>query len=182
MFLANELQKELKQLYRKWPDIKRFLRTLGCDELLAEDIFQEALLIYARKREQADFVLTVEPYFYVRNTSKLLYYNHARKLENRQTTRQQEVEGISDDNDWLEKELKMRAVEKAVSQLGEQCREILHLFYNLGWNMLDIAAKVGLRNEKVAKVQKYRCIQKAKDFVGELDLPELDLKTGNYGK
>jgi hypothetical protein len=39
----------------------------------------------------------------------------------------------------------------------------LHLFYGLGLNMLDIAKKIGLRNEKVVKAQKYRCIQKAKE-------------------
>ena len=179
MSFAKEIQQELKQLYRKWPEIKRYLKTLGCDELLAEDIFQEALLIFARKREEKDFQLTVESFYYVRNTCKLIYYNHARKLENKQTVRQ-EVEGTAPEPDWMEKELKLRLVEQAVSKLGEQCREILNLFYNLGWNMIDIAQKVGLRNEKVVKVQKYRCLQKAKDYVREL--PELDLKIDSYGK
>lgn len=179
MLLAKEIQQELKQLYRKWPEIKRFLKPMGCDELLAEDIFQEALLIYARKREQVDFTLTVEPFYYVRNTCKLLYYNHARKLENKQTVRM-EMDGAEPEEDWFEKELKMRSIENAIGKLGEQCKEILSLFYNLGWSMVAIAEKVGLRNEKVAKVQKYRCIQKAKELIQEL--PEMEINLESYGK
>lgn len=178
MLFSSELHKELKQLYRKWPEIKRFMRTLGCEELLAEDIFQEALLIYSRKRSESDFVLTVPPFFYVKNTCKLLYYNHARKKENKLTDK---LDGdlTQPEETWLEKETKLIQVEKAVQQLGEQCREILHLFYNLGWNLMDIAQKIGLRNEKVAKVQKYRCIQKAKEFIQEI--PEVDIKMDRYG-
>lgn len=178
MLFSSEIHNELKQLYRKWPDIKRFMKSLGCDELLAEDLFQEALLIYSRKRSEPDFVLTVEPFFYVKNTCKLLYYNHARKMENKLTSKLEgDVTQLEDS--WFEKETKLIQVEKALLQLGEQCREILHLFYNLGWNMVDIAQKIGLRNEKVAKVQKYRCIQKAKEFIQEI--PEVDITIERYG-
>ena len=31
--------------------------------------------------------------------------------------------------------------------------------------MADIAVKIGLRSDKVAKAQKYRCLQKAKELV-----------------
>jgi DNA-directed RNA polymerase specialized sigma24 family protein len=59
--------------------------------------------------------------------------------------------------------LRLKTVESAILQLGKQCRELLELFYGLGWNMVDIAKKIGLRNDKVAKAQKYRCLQKAKE-------------------
>ncbi|MNF17679.1 hypothetical protein D3C80_2213310 [compost metagenome] len=44
------------------------------------------------------------------------------------------------------------------------------MFYGLGWNMVEIAKKLDFRNDKVAKAQKYRCIQKAKDLVQEAQL------------
>ncbi len=160
------MQQELKQLYRKWPDIRRYLKTLGCDQVSAEDIFQEALLIYVRKRESSEFELTVEPFFYVRNTCKLLWYNQARKEQKQFSTELHENIEATEDQ-WFEKEMKIREVESTLGKLGAQCQELLQLFYGLGWNMVDIAKKIGLRNDKVAKAQKYRCLQKAKELIRE---------------
>lgn len=164
------MQQELKQLYRKWPDIRRYLKTLGCDSVSGEDIFQEALLIYVRKRESLDFELTVEPFFYVRNTCKLLWYNQARKEQKQISTELHENIEATEEDVWFEKELKIREVESTLAKLGAQCQELLQLFYGLGWNMVDIARKIGLRNDKVAKAQKYRCLQKAKELIQEQEL------------
>lgn len=169
MIEPKNIQQELKQLYRKWPDVRKFLKTLGCDSLSAEDIFQEALLIYVRKRESSDFELTVEPFFYVRNTCKLLWYNQARKEQKNGTTELQ-MELPAQEDQWMEKEMKIREVESTLGKLGAQCQELLQLFYGLGWNMVDIAKKIGLRNDKVAKAQKYRCLQKAKELINENEL------------
>ncbi len=164
-----DMQQELKQLYRKWPDIRRYLKTLGCDSVSAEDVFQEALLIYVRKRESSEFELTVEPFFYVRNTCKLLWYNQARKEQKQISTELHENIAAIEDG-WFEKEMKIREVESTLEKLGAQCQELLQLFYGLGWNMVDIAKKIGLRNDKVAKAQKYRCLQKAKELIQEQEL------------
>lgn len=169
MIGPETMQQELKQLYRKWPDIRRYLKTLGCDSVSAEDIFQEALLIYVRKRESSEFELTVEPFFYVRNTCKLLWYNQARKEQKQLSTELSENIEAAEDQ-WFEKEMKIREVETTLAKLGAQCQEMLQLFYGLGWNMMDIAKKIGLRNDKVAKAQKYRCLQKAKELMQEQEL------------
>jgi RNA polymerase sigma factor (sigma-70 family) len=155
---------ELRQLYRKWPDVRQFLKTLGCSGQEAEDIFQEALLIYIRKKEESDFELSAEPFFYVRNTCKLLWYNQSRKT-GKQMTFSLESDVEQPEESWLAKESKLSAIERALQQMGKQCRELLQLFYGLGWNMSEIAEKIGLRNDKVAKAQKYRCLQKAKELV-----------------
>jgi hypothetical protein len=68
----------LKNLYRKWPIVRRELRLLGCQGSAAEDIFQEALLILCRKLEDSNFVLDVEAIHYVKSTCKFLWYNQAR--------------------------------------------------------------------------------------------------------
>lgn len=176
--LNNTIQQEtqLKALYKKWPEIKRFLLNLGCTKNDAEDVFQEALVIYIRKCKQPDFVLTVEPFFYVRNTCKLLWYNQSRK-QGKQQTYSLETDVAQLDDDWFKKETQIRTIEQALTQLGKQCQELLQLFYGLGWNMVDIAAKIGLRNDKVAKAQKYRCLQKAKELVQSPELePNVELE------
>jgi len=163
----SEIKKQLKELYRKFPEARGFLKTLGCDRNTAEDIFQEALVIYIRRLEDPSFTLTVEPYFYVRNTCKLLWYNQSRK--NGKTPSFQLEKDVADQqDDWMEKEIQLGIVEKAMQKLGDQCRQILQLFYGAGMAMSDIAKKVGLRNDKVVKAQKYRCLQKAKEHARDL--------------
>lgn len=171
----------LKILYKKWPEIKRFLGTMGCKSEDAEDIFQEALVIFIRKLEDPAFELKVEPFFYVRNTCKLLWYNLSRKMRNTSV-----ADDFSDvmylEDEWFSKEMKLRSIERALTRIGEQCRELLQLFYGMGWGMVAIAKKLDLRNDKVAKVQKYRCINKVKDQVilleseAKIDEPKIEQK------
>ncbi len=165
----DEIKKQLKELYKKWPEVRRFLFKLGCDSSNAEDIFQEALVIFVRKNQDPTFNLTVDPIFYVRNTCKLLWYNQSRK-EGKRTTFELEQDVIALNDDWFQKEVQLGIIEKAIEQLGEQCRQILQLFYGAGKAMSEIANKVGLRNEQVAKAQKYRCLQKAKEHARALEV------------
>lgn len=161
---------ELKALYKKWPDVKRYLRSMGCPSSDAEDIFQEALLIFTRKKEQPDFVLTVEPFHYVKNTCKFLWYNESRKRGKTPTVEIESAQLEDEQSDeWLQRELQLQVIEKAISKIGAKCKELLQLFYGKGWSMVDIARKIGLRNDKVAKAQKYRCLNKAKDEVRAME-------------
>jgi RNA polymerase sigma factor (sigma-70 family) len=164
----KQQETELKALYKKWPDIRMFLLTLGCSKDVAEDIFQEALIIFCRKKQTPEFLLEVEPFFYVRNTCKLLWYNEFRK-SNKQATYELTQDIVDLKDDWFEREMKFKSMESTLERLGKKCREILHLFYGLGWTMTDIAYKIGLRNDKVVKAQKYRCIQDAKLMVSKID-------------
>lgn len=172
-YQEGELKKQLKALYKKWPEVRRFLSMLGCRAENAEDIFQEALVIFVRKKQDPAFELTVDPYFYVRNTCKLLWYNQARK-EGKQPTFQLEQDVIAQNDDWFQKENQLSIVEKAIQQLGEQCRQILQLFYGAGTAMSEIAKRIGLRNEKVVKAQKYRCLQKAKENARALQVETVE--------
>lgn len=161
--MDKEIELELKGLYKKWPDVKRFLYSFGCSTVDAEDIFQEALIIYIRKKESKDFELSVDAFHYIKSTCKLLWFNEARK-QNKLPKSELGEELIELESTWFQKEMKLKTIESALTLLGKQCQEILQLFYGLSWNMVKIAEKVGLRNEKVAKAQKYRCLQKAKEL------------------
>lgn len=152
---------ELKKLYRKFPDFKRHLHAFGCPGKEAEDIFQEALVIYCRRTADPKFDLTVDAFHYVKQVGKFLWFNQARKAK-LDVEFNDAIEIPEASTDFLEKEMKLRKIELALEQLGEQCRNILNSFYALGMSMVDIATKFKLRNEKVAKVLKHRCLQKAK--------------------
>ena len=166
--VINNKEEALRLLYRKFPDIKRFLATLGCPAKDAEDVFQKALLIFSRKIDEPDFELTVAPFHYVKNTCKFIWYNASRKNAKMRT------EEISDapkfeDKEWMEKELKLRRIETAITKIGQKCQQLLKMFYGGGFSMSEIAKKLGMRNDKVAKAQKYRCIHKVKEVIETTD-------------
>lgn len=164
-----EIKKELAVLYKYLPEVKRLLRTFGCDGVTAEDLFQEALIIYLRKKNDPGFEFQLAPIHFIKQTCKLLWFNTARKEQKHGAGNPEtDPEDLSDS--WMERELQYKQLETALTKIGEQCRELLHLFYGLGWNMVDIAKKLHFRNDKVAKTQKYRCMQKAKDLVREAQL------------
>lgn len=169
LYDPQEIKKELTVLYKHLPEVKRLLRTFGCDALTAEDIFQESLIIYLRKKNDPGFDFQLAPIHFIKQTCKLLWYNAARK-EQKQGSVSLHIESEEVPDSWMEKELQYKQLESALVKIGKQCRELLHLFYGLGWNMVDIAKKLDFRNDKVAKAQKYRCIQKAKDLVQEARL------------
>lgn len=162
----QEVKKELTVLYKHFPEVKRLLRTFGCDGVTAEDLFQEALIIYLRKKNDPGFEFQLAPIHFIKQTCKLLWFNEARKDQKYGAMSLEfDLEAVPDP--WMEKELQYKQLESALTKIGKQCKELLHLFYGLGWNMVDIAKKLDFRNDKVAKAQKYRCIQKAKDLVQE---------------
>jgi RNA polymerase sigma factor (sigma-70 family) len=159
----NTQKKELMRLYKKWPDIKRYLRSKGCLPIDAEDIFQEALIIYTRKCQEKDFQLDVAPFHFVKGICKFLWYNQSRKNKP-QTELIEELTKLNVEEDWMQKEMQFKKMEDVINSIGEKCKELLTSFYGLGLSMTKIAKKLGLRNEKVAKSQKYRCLQKAKEL------------------
>ncbi len=166
IYNSKEVKKELNVLYKHFPEVKRLLRSFGCDTVTAEDLFQEALIIYLRKKNTPDFQFELAPVHFIKQTCKLLWFNESRK-EQKQVI---DIDLSETDNLWIEKEMQFKQLEAALSQIGEKCKDLLHLFYGLGWNMVDIAKKLDFRSDKVAKAQKYRCIQKAKELVQESQL------------
>jgi len=158
----------LKELYRKLPDIKNYLASKGCPTTDAEDVFQEALLIFSRKLDEPDFELTVEPFHYVKNTCKFIWYNVSRKNAKLRTDEISDTADFEDDQ-WIEKELKLRRIETAITKVGQKCQQLLKMFYGGGSTMSEIAKKLGMRNDKVAKAQKYRCIHKVKEVLENTD-------------
>lgn len=51
-------------------------------------------------------------------------------------------------------------LKQAISQLDEKCQVVLNLYYYRNFSMEAIAARLGYKNEAVAKKSKYACLQK----------------------
>lgn len=168
---ANKYSKAAEKLYGYFPVIKKFILKNSGTKQDAEDIYQDALIILMRKAQESQFVLTSSLNTYLYSVCRFLWSDQLKRKSKKVEKDFEKVEGfiasdqISED---IKNESEFALAEKAVSSLGEKCRQLLRLFYFEKISMKEIALKLKFATEKVAKNQKYRCIEKAKENLNAL--------------
>lgn len=162
---AGKYTSAIKALYKHYPTVRGLVVKNNGSKQDAEDIYQESLIVLFRKVKENDFVLTSALSTFLIGICRLQWMNELRKRNKQATESLGEVtaEEAERFNTYLEEESKFKQAEKALLELGEKCRDILRLFYFDKLDFKAIAAKVGLSNERVAKNQKYRCLEKARE-------------------
>jgi RNA polymerase sigma factor (sigma-70 family) len=162
----------LKGLYHVFPMVKKYIRANSGSGDDAQDIFQDALVVLCNKVQSADFKLTVPLKHYLMAIVRNCWLQELRN-------RNKFPPGDSG-KEMLEEESNSEAsyyiAKKAFDQLGEKCRQLLLLFYFKKENYKKIALNLAFSDEKVAKNQKYLCLQKAKENYLSL------LKNGQHAK
>lgn len=150
----------LKGLYQMLPAVKKYIKANSGTTEDAADIFQDALVILYKKVHEGDFKLTVplKSYLFAIVKNCWLY-------ELRQRKKLPASEILSDFVAEEKGEEPGFALAKAAfGLLGEKCRQLLILFYFKKEGYKKIADELSFSDEKVAKNQKYRCLQKAKEY------------------
>lgn len=162
---AEKYSAAIKALYRHYPVVRQMILKNSGSKQDAEDIYQEALIILFRKVKENDFKLTSSLATFLYSISRFQWMNELRKRKKESTD---DAPEISEDeanriSNYIEEEAQFKKAEAALLTLGEKCRELLRLFYFEKLDFATIAGKIGLSNEKVAKNQKYRCLEKARE-------------------
>lgn len=157
--LQNKYSQAVKGLYDILPAARKYIVNNSGTADDAEDVFQDALVILCKKVRDGELQLTVPLKHYVMGIVKNCWMQQLRQnkkiLINEITTDIPAVERNEESSFFLAK--------AAFELLGEKCRQLLILFYHRQESFKHIAAKLAFSDEKVAKNQKYRCLQKAKD-------------------
>jgi RNA polymerase sigma factor (sigma-70 family) len=163
--LQNEkYQKAVNGLYKFMPTVKNFvLKNSGTSED-AKDIFQDALVVLYKKVNTEDFALTVSLNTYMVAIAKHVWWQELRKRNKMPMAEPQEEVAEVLVND----EPQFSLAEAAFHLLGEKCKQLLTLFYFQKKSFREIATMLAFSDEHVAKNQKYRCIQKAKENFSSL--------------
>ncbi len=168
---SGKQDKAFLKLYKNYPQVEKLILSKGGSKEDAKDVFQEALIIFYEKVMGTDFKLTSAIATYVYSVSRFIWKdqlikrkaNHATEFSF-EFTSEEELEF----QEAIEKEEKFKQLEGVLTQIGEKCLQLLKLFYYDGLKMKDIASKIGLKSEKVAKNQKYKCLERAKSKVSSL--------------
>lgn len=161
---VGKQQKAYKQLYSHFATIRKMIRENGGNKEDAEDIFQEALIIFSRKCEDPSFELTSQVSTYLYSVSRFLWNDELKKRQRLSITTADP--DIRQDDEWEElihQEEKFKKAETVLSKIGEKCLQLLKFFYLDNKSMKEIAKKMELSSEKIAKNQKYKCLERAKE-------------------
>lgn len=131
------------------------------DEEDAMDIFQEGMIALWVNIKKGKYVLdgNTKVSTYLFSVCRNLWLKKLRGNKKIVSLDQQEreyAEETIEEDDSFEK---IQKLETLFSQLGEKCRSILHEFYYKKSSMKDIALQFNYE-EKTAKNEKYRCMQR----------------------
>ena len=158
---------ELYTSYRK-EFIDWLMKVYQCDKETALDVFQEAIVTvyyHIKNRKLDESKSSIKTYLFT--VGKYTFFNKSKK------TRMEVTQDISEGtfDSWelnlFEKKDSEAYLYEALNRISSQCRLILTLFYFDNNSMEVIAEKVGLKNEKVAKSQKLRCLKSLRKIVNE---------------
>lgn len=163
---SGEQRKGFQKLYKYYPKVKGMICSKGGQPADADDVFQDALVVLCKKVQQPDFKLTSALNTYIFGICKFIWNNEGRRRKKQSHV---SFEGDWADEGWkdvetiVEKERMFKKAEQIVASLGERCQELLMYFYHQAMSMKEIAAKMKFSSEKVAKNQKYKCLERAKN-------------------
>jgi len=160
-------QKAFTRLYKYFSAIRKMIRENGGSKEDAEDIFQEALIIFSRKCEDPSFALTATASTYLFSVSRFLWNDELKKRGKvaaaMAAAGPDQLHDFGDFGILIQQEEKFKKAESVLSKIGEKCLQLLKFFYLENKSMKEIASKMEMSSEKIAKNQKYKCLERAKE-------------------
>jgi RNA polymerase sigma factor (sigma-70 family) len=162
--------KALTRLYKIYPAVLKYVNGTGASSTEAEDIFQDALLIFMDKIYDSNFHLSATISTYIYGICKNLCREKLR-YNNRLSTTDKELDddGLQKDlEEYMMEEKKYQALESILLETGKKCMDLLKMYYYDNLSMKEIAAKLGFSSETSTKTQKYKCLEKARNLTKPL--------------
>lgn len=156
---SNKYQKAANGLYDVLSPVKKYISANNGTTDDAKDIFQDALVVLYKNVQSESFALTVPLKTYLLAVTKNLWLQELR-IRNKMPVSTEQID-IPDAVPENEKDADLATA--AFNRLGERCRQLLILFYFKKKSYRELASFLGFGDERTAKNQKYRCLQKAKE-------------------
>jgi RNA polymerase sigma factor (sigma-70 family) len=155
----NNYAAAIKGLYNGLPPVKQYIKANSGTAEDAKDIFQDALVIVYKKVQHPEFILSVPLKTYLLAVVKNCWWQELRRRK-KMPPGEPPAEIIALPPD---EEPAFQTATAAFNLLGDKCRELLLLFYYKKKSFKEIAKVFAFSDERVAKNQKYRCMEKAKE-------------------
>lgn len=124
-----------------------------------QDVFHEGIILLDRNIRERKFRGDSSLSLYLYGICRLIWMNQLRKHQKVDLQENNEkMDGIQEhtpESNFISQE-KRSILQSLLSRLGDKCKKVLEL-WQLSYSMEEIAQKVGLSSEKMARKSKYRC-------------------------
>ena len=156
-------EKPIKVLYLEFPKVKGKIIATGGNEIISEEIFNDALVLLIEKVSDRKFELTSKLSTYLFGIARLLWMNELRRQNKSRELEWSDtlIVSASDIGYDFEKEERLKRIEEMMEVISDKCKEILRRFYYQSNSMQEIAEALGSSSVNSAKTQKYKCLEKA---------------------
>lgn len=171
---AGKREKPIRQLYKEYPKVRANILSTGGSEEIAQEIFNDSLILLIEKVSEPSFQLTSKLSTYLYGINRFLWKNQLRKQNRYIELEWSDTLIISEDDlDYQEeKEEKLKVMENILNTISEKCKKIFEMFYFNRQSMQFVAEKLGFSSVNSAKTQKYKCMERAIKLAKELSNTE----------
>lgn len=140
----------------------------------ADDLFQDALVIFYVKVRKGEYRKTSSLKTYLFGIARNLWLKELRRR--RTAHKHLNVEDESDFQEELIIQKSQMTIRKVMELINEECKQLLIDFYFEGKTMASLTTKYGLGSEAATKNKKYRCLQKLISLVKGQKLERSDFR------
>jgi len=163
---TEDREKLFIALYKSaFPSVARYISKMGGSFDEAKDIFQDALVIYYEKSAASVVSIKTNEKAYLLGISKHLWLRRFKEHVLNSSLDGIDITFNIDDDQPSESKL-MHFLERA----GKKCMELLRSFYYDQLPLADAAKLFGFSGVRSATVQKYKCLEKARETIKEKSL------------
>ncbi|RFZ81837.1 sigma-70 family RNA polymerase sigma factor [Mucilaginibacter terrenus] len=156
-------------LYKKgFPNVARQVARMGGSLEEAQDIFQDALVIYYEKLTSAKHEVIVNEKTYLAGIAKKLWLQHYKVSSKNEPLHDIDQKDVTDEQAATGKLLHYLAT------AGKKCMDLLKAYYYDGLQAGDVAALFGYSGTHSVTVAKYKCLEKVRETVKQKSLSYAD--------
>jgi RNA polymerase sigma factor (sigma-70 family) len=126
----------------------------------AEDVLQESLIVLWERIRKGTFEYQAKLSTFIYATAKNIWFRKLAQQRREFPSTSETFEIPSGDStpiEEMEENERILAVEQAMEEIGNPCRDILLLYYWEEQTMEEIAVKLGFANADTVKSKKYQC-------------------------
>ena len=158
-----------------FPAVARYIARRGGTLAEAEDVFQDALLVYYEKSRDGAFHVERGEKEYIFGVARYLWAKRYRENERHVPLDEMVAayERRALDPRWEgagEPQVAHHRIVRVLQAAGQQCMQLLTAFYYDKLDMDGLADRFGFSGKRSATVQKFKCLQKVKKLVKEKSL------------
>jgi RNA polymerase sigma factor (sigma-70 family) len=164
--LLADRERALTQLYRRaFPAVRRLVQRQGGAAQDAQDVFQDALVVFYEQAVGGTLELTASASTYLVSIARHRWQHELRRRARLpHETLPDDLEPLATEESAASPESSF-AVLDYVERLGARCRDMLLNFYYFQQPLAQIAAANGYRSVRSATVQKFKCLERLRASV-----------------